>query len=28
MLVYWDQNVVGVQEATSDIEEDDEGCQI
>jgi len=28
MSIYWDQNVGGVQEATFDIEEDDEGCQI
>jgi hypothetical protein len=28
MLIYWEKNVNGVQEVNSDIEEDDEGCQI
>jgi hypothetical protein len=27
MLIYWEQNVSGVQKANSDIEEDDEGCE-
>ncbi len=28
MLVYWEKNVGGVQEVNSNIEEDDERCQI
>jgi hypothetical protein len=28
MLVYWEQNVGGVQEVNFDIEDDDEGCEI
>jgi hypothetical protein len=28
MPVYWEQSVGGVQEANSNIEEDDEGCEI
>ncbi len=28
MLVYWEENAGGVQEANFDIEDDDEGCEI
>ncbi len=28
MLVYWEKNASGVQEANSNIEEDDDGCEI
>jgi hypothetical protein len=28
MPVYWEQSVGGVQEANSNIKEDDEGCEI
>ncbi len=28
MPIYWEKRVGGIQEANSDIEEDDEGCQI
>jgi hypothetical protein len=28
MLVYWEQSVDGIQEANSNTEEDDEGCEI